>query len=90
LVMIPVTIVLLILATAIAGFPALAVGMLASMTMAGPGPMFLGLLVGVPIWVVIFFAPLLFVGGLWTAYKSSVWTLTYRELSALESVTPAA
>jgi hypothetical protein len=30
--------------------------------------------------------PLLFLGGLWQVYRSSVWTLTYRELRALEAV----
>lgn len=90
LVMIPVGIVLLILASVIAGVPALAVGGLAALSMSGPGPWILGLLVGVPIWLVVFFLPLLFISGLWTTYKSSVWTLTYRELRALESVSPAA
>jgi hypothetical protein len=90
LVMIPVAILLLILATVIAGVPALVVARLAALTMTGAGPAVLGLLVGLPIWIVLFFAPLLFVGGLWEAYKSSAWTLTYRELRALESVTPTA
>jgi len=32
--------------------------------------------------------PWLFLGGLMEVFKSSVWTLTYRELRALESVEP--
>jgi hypothetical protein len=29
------------------------------------------------------------IGGWYTIYESSVWTLTYREMKALESVAPA-
>jgi hypothetical protein len=32
--------------------------------------------------------PWLFVGGLMEVFKSSVWTLTYREVRALESMEP--
>jgi len=30
--------------------------------------------------------PLTFIGGLYQVYKSSVWTLSYRELTALASL----
>jgi hypothetical protein len=34
--------------------------------------------------------PWLFLGGLVEVFKSSVWTLTYRELRALEGLEPQA
>lgn len=43
-------------------------------------------IVGMPVFFVVAFSPILLVGGWWEIYNSSVWTLTYRELKALELV----
>ena len=43
---------------------------------------------GLPIFILVVAVPWLFLGGLMEVFKSSVWTLTYRELRALESVEP--
>lgn len=43
----------------------------------------LSLLAGLPVAFVIFVLPLVVIGGLFTAYTSSVWTLTYREVKRL-------
>ncbi len=45
---------------------------------------------GVPIFMLILIAPLTFLGGLRTIYISNVWTLTYRELRAIEALEIAA
>jgi hypothetical protein len=50
----------------------------------------LGAIVGLPIFFLIAFSYLIFMGGLKEVYFSSAWTLTYRELKALENVAPAA
>jgi hypothetical protein len=39
-----------------------------------------------PLFILIMAAPLVFLGGLAEVFKSSVWTLTYRELHALEGL----
>jgi hypothetical protein len=44
--------------------------------------------VAVPVFVLVLVVPLIFLGGLREVFTSSSWTLTYRELRALESVEP--
>jgi len=43
-----------------------------------------GLAVGIPLFLLTVVAPLVFISGLYHAFVSSVWTLTYRELKAKE------
>jgi hypothetical protein len=88
IVMIPVTILLLVVGAMLGGFPALLVGGLASLVFEGAVPWILAGAVGLPIFILVIAAPALFLGGLAEVFKSSVWTLTYRELRALESVEP--
>jgi len=38
----------------------------------------------------VMFLPVAFLNGLFLVYVSSVWTLTYREMKALESIQPPA
>lgn len=47
-------------------------------------PWVLGGFVGIPIFILILGVPMLFLGGLKEVYFSSAWTMTYRELNALE------
>jgi len=51
-------------------------------------PWIFALIIGLPFFVTVAFSPILLVGGWGKIYESSVWTLTYRELKALETVTP--
>ncbi len=44
-------------------------------------------IIGLPLFAVVAFSPILLVSGWGLIYQSSVWTLTYRELKALEAVT---
>ena len=87
--MIPVVIMLLLLGLVLGGGPALLVGGLASQASSGPLPWLLAGAVGLPIFFLVLIIPLLFLGGLWQVYRSSAWTLTYRELRAMEAVQPA-
>jgi hypothetical protein len=45
--------------------------------------------VAIPLLILLVAAPGLFLNGLMEVFKSSVWTLTYRELRALEVVEAA-
>ncbi len=84
LVMIPVMITLVLLGLALGGLPALLVGGLASLTFEGAVPWIVGAVVGLPIFILVVVVPGLFLGGLAEVFRSSVWTLTYREVRALE------
>jgi len=84
--MIPVVILLAIVAGVVGGLPALLVGGLARLALEGATPWILAAAVGLAIFVVVMAAPLLFLGGLVEVFKSSLWTLTYRELRALEGL----
>lgn len=53
-------------------------------------PWLFAAIIGLPLFAVVAFSPILLVGGWGLIYQSSVWTLTYRELKALEAVAPAA
>jgi hypothetical protein len=85
-----VVILLLAVGVLLGGLPALLVGWLASSMFEGPMPWILAAAVGVPIFLLVLVVPLLFLGGLIEVFKSSVWTLTYRELRALERAEPEA
>jgi hypothetical protein len=84
----PVIILLMIVGGVLGGLPALIVGGLASLVLEGAVPWILGAVVGIPIFALVVAAPWLFLGGLVEVFKSSVWTLTYRELRALEGLEP--
>jgi len=56
-----------------------------SLLMGGATPWIMGALVGVPIFIVVMASPMLFISGLVEVYKSSIWTLAYRDLRAMES-----
>jgi hypothetical protein len=52
-------------------------------------PWIFAAIIGFPLFAVVAFSPILLVSGWGLIYQSSVWTLTYRELKALETVAPA-
>jgi len=84
-VMIIAVILLVLLATVLAGVPALLAGGLANLAFEGPVPWIVGAAVGIPIFLLVIVIPILFLGGLIEVFKSSVWTLTYREVRGLEA-----
>jgi hypothetical protein len=87
--LIPAYLVLILPAAIVGAIPGLVVFGVTSIFAAGPLAWILGLLAAVPFFLLIMFAPLSLVSGLYIIYESNVWTLTYREMKALESVTPA-
>lgn len=88
IVMIPLFIVLLMAALVLGGLPALLVGMLINLVTEGPLPWIIAAIVGAPIFFLVIGLPLFFLNGLVETFQSSTWTLTYRELLALEGVQP--
>lgn len=88
--LIPAYLVMILPATIVAGIPGLIVYGITSIFTGGPLTWILGILVAVPFFFVVMFLPLGFVHGWYLIYDSSVWTLTYREMKALESVAPEA
>jgi hypothetical protein len=87
--LIPAYIVLIVPAAIVAVIPGLAVFGITTIFASGPLAWILGLLAAVPFFLTIIFAPLALVSGWYLIYESSIWTLTYREMNALESVAPA-
>jgi hypothetical protein len=83
-VMIPIFLLLSLAGVVLGGLPGLLVGGIASAFLQGPWPWILGGVIAFPIFLVVVFVPLLFLGGLAEVFKSSTWTLTYREMIALE------
>ena len=51
-------------------------------------PWIFAAIIGLPFFAIVTFSPVLLVSGWGEIYQSSVWTLTYRELKALEAVAP--
>jgi hypothetical protein len=51
-------------------------------------PWIFALVMGLHFFFIVTFSPIFLVNGWGQIYQSSVWTLTYRELKALETVTP--
>ena len=84
----PVIIALILLGGVLGGLPALLIGGVASLFIEGAVPWVVGALIGIPIFILVVSLPWLFLSGLVEVFKSSVWTLTYRELRALEELEP--
>jgi hypothetical protein len=86
IVLLPVILLLIVVGTVLGGLPALLVGGLASLFFEGAVPWILAGVIGIPIFILVVAVPWLFLGGLMEVFKSSTWTLTYRELRALEGL----
>lgn len=94
-VLIPLYLILLVPAGVVAAVPALIAYGISSLFASGPLTWIITALVAIPFFFVVFFAPLVLINGWFKIYESNVWTLTYREIKALENIavvdsTPAA
>jgi hypothetical protein len=81
----PITLLFIVAGAVFGGLPAAALGGLLTPFLQGPFPWIVGGVVGLPIFMLVMIAPMLFLGGLVEVLKSSTWTLAYRELRAAES-----
>jgi hypothetical protein len=86
IVLFPTIILLIIVGGVLGGLPALLVFGLTNLFFDGAVPWILAGVVGIPIFALAVAVPWLFLGGLMEVFKSSVWTLTHRELRASESL----
>jgi len=84
--LIPAYIVLLIPAALAAGVPALIAYGIASIFTSGPLVWVIAVLSAIPLFFTVLFAPLMLFSGWYKIYESNVWTLTYREIKAMESL----
>ena len=85
-VLVPLVIVLLIVGVGVGGLPALLIGGLTRLIVGGgAAPWILAAIVGIFVFILVVGLPMLFVQGLMEVFTSTTWTLTYRELRALES-----
>jgi len=87
--LIPVFLILLVPGLIVAAIPALVTFGLVHLFLSGPLTWIIAILVGLPFLFLVAGSPLLLIGGWVQIYSSSVWTLTYREMKALENLTPA-
>jgi hypothetical protein len=88
IVLIPINLLLVFLALFVSGLPALLVGGLAAAIADWPWGLGLGLLVFVPTFIVLVAVPNIALSIFATVYHSTAWTLTYRELMALDRGVP--
>jgi hypothetical protein len=84
--LIPAYLVLLVPAALIAALPALIGYGITSIFASGPLSWIIAVLVAIPFFFVTLFAPLVLVSGWYKIYTSNIWTLTYREIKALENL----
>jgi hypothetical protein len=61
---------------------------LTSLITSGATPWVIAGIIAFPVFMIVLMIPLGFVGGLRETYVSSTWTLTYREVTALERLDP--
>jgi hypothetical protein len=85
IVLLPVTLLFIVAGAVLGAVPAVMVGGLLTLFFEGAVPWIVGAVVGLPVFILVMIAPMLFLGGLVEVIKSSIWTLTYRELRALEA-----
>jgi len=83
-ILIPAYLILLVPAGMIASIPGLAAYAISSLFASGPLVWILAILAALPFFFTVLFSPLIFVKGLYKIYESNVWTLTYREIKALQ------
>lgn len=82
--LIPVYLVMLIPAVIVAAIPGLIVYGLTSLFFSAPLAVIVAAVFALPAFFTILFAPLFMLSGWYMIYNSSVWTLTYREMKALD------
>ncbi len=85
LIIIPVFLVSLIVSGIFSGLLFLAVSGIAGLFVSGAVMWIIAGIVSAPIFIVLLAAPLTFVGGLLKVYESTVWTLSFRELTTVKT-----
>jgi hypothetical protein len=86
--LIPVFLLLAVVGLVVAAIPAALVFGLTSLFLSAPLTWIIAAVIGLPILFLVIGLPVICLRGLKEVYRSTVWTLTYRELKALETVAP--
>ena len=86
LVSIPVILAVVIAGALIGGLPALLAGSITNLFSQGALPWIVGIIVGLPIFLLVVIIPSLLLRGWQLIFTSTTWTLTYRETLALENL----
>ncbi|MBN1876415.1 MAG: hypothetical protein JXA33_19480 [Anaerolineae bacterium] len=86
IVMIPVVLLAVLIGAIVGGGVGLLVRGLAGFFFSGAVPWVFAAVVGGPLFLLLMVIPLAFVSGLRETFKSTTWTLTYREICALENL----
>lgn len=84
----PVFLGLVLVGVVVGGIPAALIGLIANQFIQGVTPWILAAIVGLPFFFLTLVSPLIFLSGLWHAYQSSTWTLTFQTLSGLGAEHP--
>jgi hypothetical protein len=82
--LIPINLALVFLALFVSGIPALALGGISALFFSWPVGLIIGGIAFVPTFILLVGLPNLALNTLATVYQSTVWTLTYRELLAID------
>jgi tetrahydromethanopterin S-methyltransferase subunit D len=82
-VIIPAVLLLVAMGAVLGGLPGLLVGWVTSQFVQGAAPWITGIATGLPIFLVVVIIPAAFLGGLVEVFKSSAWTLAFREARRL-------
>jgi hypothetical protein len=88
LVLFPVLLVFIVLGGVAGALPAYLVFLVSSLVSQGALPVLLAVVVGLPIFILVMLAPWWCLGGLMEVFKSSAWTLTYRQLRDIRDAQP--
>jgi hypothetical protein len=86
--LIPAYLILLLPAGIVAALPGLIAYGITSIFAAGPLAWIIAVLVAIPFFFTVLFAPLLLIEGWFKIFDLNVWTLTYREIKAMENIPP--
>jgi hypothetical protein len=84
--LIPAYVILLVPAGVAAAIPGLIVYAIANLFTDAILSAIIAAVLALPLFFTVLFAPLALIGGWYLIFESSVWTLTYREMKALEAV----
>jgi hypothetical protein len=84
----PVLLLSVMAGVALGAVPALLATGIASLYVSPLFAWLIGVVFGLPLFLVVTFAPITFLSGLVEVFKSSFWTLSYREFRPLESAAP--
>jgi hypothetical protein len=80
----PVLLLTMLAGVALGGVSTVLVAAIFSLFIGGITAWIMGALAGLPVFIVMLASPMLFISGLVEVYKSSLWTLAYRDLITME------